>query len=156
MGKSQFYVGHEDDSVAKMLFFSRDGEKLVTSLIRNGQEAMLTMNGIGNPKEQTILTSRGISSGSAVMKSVAVLDSAGKLAALISTKEGKDANRFVALYDQMGIERGTFFINKSKSMGGYALFDGKGRNRLVAGLKPDGIGYFIAVDSTGAIQWKAP
>ncbi len=156
MGKSQFYVGHEDDSVAKMLFFSRDGEKLVTSLIRNGQEAMLTMNGIGNPKEQTILTSRGISSGSAVMKSVAVLDSAGKLAALISTKEGKDANRFVALYDQMGIERGTFFINKTKSMGGYALFDGKGRNRLVAGLKPDGIGYFIAVDSTGAIQWKAP
>jgi hypothetical protein len=71
-------------------------------------------------------------------------------------KEGKDANRFVALYDQMGIERGTFFINKTKSMGGYALFDGKGRNRLVAGLKPDGIGYFIAVDSTGAIQWKAP
>jgi hypothetical protein len=156
MGKSQLYIGHEDDSVAKMFVFSRDGDKLVTSLIRSGQEATLTMNGARNVKEQTMLTSRGISSGAAVMKSVAVLDSAGKLAALISTKEGKDANRFVALYDQQGTERGTFFVNKLKSSGGYALFDNKGRNRIVSGTKPDGVGYFIVVDSTGAIQWKSP
>ena len=155
-GKSQLYIGHEDDSVAKMFIFSKEGDKLVSSLIRNGQEAAFTMNGARNTKEQTILTSRGISSGAAVMKSVAVLDSVGKLAVLISSKEGKDPNRFVALYDQQGIERGTFFISKAKSSGGYALFDSKGRNRLVAGVKPDGIGYFITVDSTGAIQWKAP
>jgi L-arabinose isomerase len=82
MGKSQIYIGHEDDSVAKIFMFNKDGDKLVTSLIRSGQEATLTMNGARNIKEQTMLTSRGISSGAAVMKSVAVLDSAGKLAAL--------------------------------------------------------------------------
>lgn len=156
LGKSQMYLGHEDDSVAKLFFFNREGDKLVTSIVRNGSEATHTMNGARNSKEQTILTSKGISSGAAVMRSLAVTDTAGKLSVLIATKEGKDANRFVALYDQNGIERGTFFVSKNKPNAGYALFDQKGRNRMVAGTKPDGSGYFISVDSTGAIKWKAP
>lgn len=155
-GKSQMYLGHEDDSVAKLFFFNRDGDKLITSIVRNGAEATFTMNGGRNAKEQTILTSKGISSGAAVMKSMAIIDSAGKLAALIGTKEGKDANRFVALYDQKGIERGTFFVSKNKASGGYALFDMKGRNRVVAGTKADGSGYVASVDSLGAILWKTP
>lgn len=156
VGKSQLYLGHEDDSVAKFFVFNQDGEKLITSIVRNGAEATITMNGGRNPKEQTILTSKGISSGAAVMKSLAITDSVGKLAALIGTKEGKDPNRFIALYDQKGIERGTFFVSKNKASGGYALFDQKGRNRMVAGTKADGSGYFASVDSLGAIQWKMP